>query len=537
MPEDDSRHKPLRYWRALALAKADALEAALELAPRSHVRGEVLCALGRFDEGLALIAAEHGDDRAEWRMLRHAYWLRRAGRAREAAETIEQRLEEWATREEVEMRLAAVRAWLDVGEPSKIAPHLEVITRLSPGRGSALVAQNTRRLDWLPRDLARLANDPALAERGVWFLSQEQSQAAADSLEKGPEAPLGVLPGRQMWNALGDSVSFVPVAEVGVRAARTVYGEGCSAWLYVHPERPGRLWLCLSTRIPAFLWPELSSEPAALCAGLAPYRPEFAADAPHVRDLPRRLRLHVGWPQVPSPYHGTLEPMDHHTFGRVAVCSPFLEAIGWGSEQAEDPHVDFVDRGGMDALFANQSGGGHSTARPAAESYRTRWSRSIVTIEEHHSGYVVDVRYRPSPHPGHVTRLNERFGTALPDDLPLDCYGVVMHFSDDMDTVDELRASITPDLPSEDYWRLSALAALLHDSLELDACLAALPDTLTPVEVARVYGRLGFLLGRLSGHPRLDEDLQFGPFASLMRVSDPYDDEEDSEDGEETDNA
>jgi len=529
VPDEDGTHRTLRAWRALALAKAGRWEDALELAPEGHLRGEVLCALGRFDEGLALIAAARGDDRAEWRTLRHAYWLRRAGRAHEAGEAIEERLK-WATREEAGTRLAAVRAWCDAGEPSRAAPHLAEIGRIAPGLGRALVAEDAQYLEWLPPVAAGLADDAALAGRGVWLLGREESRAAADLLHKGPDAALGVLPGAAMWDALTEAASFVPVAEVEVRAGRSAYADGCTALLCVHPGRPDRLRLCLDPGVPAFLWPELSGDPGALLEGLAPYRPEFAADAPQQRDLTRRLRLHVGWPQVPNPYHGSLEPMDLHTFGRVAVCSPFLEAIGWGTGHEEDPHVRFVDRGGMDALFANESAAVHSAEQPAAESYRTRWSRSVVTIEEHRSGYVVDVRYRPSPHPGHVEGLNERFGTGFPDDLPLDCYGVVMHF-DGADTADDLRATITPGLPREEYWRLSALGALLYDSLELDAFLAALPDDLDLMadEVARVYGRLGFLLERLPRRPDLHADLQTGPFPSALRIPDRYDDEEGNE--------
>ena len=167
------------------------------------------------------------------------------------------------------------------------------------------------------------------------------------------------------------------------------------------------------------------------------------------------------------------------------------------------------------------------------ESYRTQHSRSIFSLEHHRAGWVVDLRYRPSPHAEQTRALNARFGTSFPEDLPLDGIGLLMHFDPAM-TVDELMASVVPDLPGEERWRIYAVGALLHESVALDDWLRQLPGELAwqGDDVAWLYNHLAHLVGRALDRPDLRGPLQSGPpLSSLQPPGTSYgqgDDEEDA---------
>lgn len=538
IPESDEIAKTVRPWRALALAQRGELPAALGLAPEgSHLRGEILCALGQHEAGLALIAKNREDDeQAEWRLLREAVWLRRTGRGREAAEKIEARLKKIA-RFTLRLRVEALRGWLAAGSPDKARKQLKDIAQSAPGLARSLEGRSLEGLDSLPHGLSALAKEAHEAGLGVHFLDRASAAAFEKQLSTGETAPLGVLPGPTTWSALGEGTQYVVVAESSLRPARTAYsGLDVALWL-AHPDRPGKLYLCLNTSIPAFLWPELDADLAALTrwAGLVGER--LSVDEPRVFDLPRRLRLFIGASAVPSPYSGELEELDFHTFARVAVSSPFLESYGWGGEHAEDPHRYFVDRGGLDGMLALRRTAGQDPQRPPMESYRTKHSRSIFTLELHRAGWVIDVRYLPSWEPAHTAAFNARFGTRFPAELPLDCVGLLMHFHPAL-TLDELKASVVPGLPPEELWRIYAVGALWHESVALDAWLAQLPPELAKNgdEVAWIYNHLGYLLKRNLELSDLQAPLQTGPFVSAMLPPEmPADEEDDEEDDDEED--
>lgn len=563
VPSDHELAPHARSWRALALARLGRLDEGLELLSEPcHLKGEILCALGRMDEGLAMIEAEReGADLVEWRALRLAHWLRRAGRARDAGEMLDARLEKIA-RFGAELSTAALQSWLDAGDPARAVPHLEQLHAALPGHALDLALDprlegaplakpivdqaRARDLDWLPDPIRALAGDPRLADLNVAFLDRATSEKLHQQISAGPSAPLGVLPGPSMWPALGDSARYIVVAQSLQRPPRAALVDATILWM-VDPEAPDRVAFCLSPRIPAFLWPSAPADPDAIVSALAPYSRSLVVTDPAERDMDRHLRWFLGSPGVlgvPSPYTGEIEEMDFHTFARVATTSPFLESFAWGSEHAEDPHVYFVDRGGLDGLMALRRTAGMDPERVASESYRLRNSRAVLRLELHPAGFVADLRYLPSPHEGAVRAINERFETRFPEDLPLDCVGVLMHF-DEAEDAERLRASIRPDLPDDEHWRVFALADLLHDSPELEPWLESLPPELEEhaYAIAWTYGRLGFLLRRALDRPDLRLKLQLGPHPSVLAPPEAEDDDddnddadnEDSEDGEEDD--
>ena len=535
IPVGEELADSIRPWRALALARRGEFRPALELVGEGeHLRGEILCALGQFDAGLAIIGAcRDADPMAEWRSLREAAWMRRAGRAREAGKRIEARLKKVA-RFGLRLEVEAIRAWLAAGEPEKARPHHKSIQRSAPGLARALLGQSLSGLDWLPHGLEALAREVHGRGLDVYFLDRETASLHEKDIPTGKSAPRGVLPGPTTWAALAEGTQYVVVAESSVRTSRNpMTGASVALWL-VHPERPGKLYLCLSERIPAFLWPELDATVEDLSRWHELVGEHLVVDEPRLSDFTRRLRLFIGGSAVPSPYTGELEELDFDTFSRVSVSSPFLETYPWGGAHDEDPHRYFVDRGGLDGLFAHQKAGGQSAERPLMQSYRTQLSRSVFSLECHTAGWLIDIRYRPTPEPAHTRAFNSQFGTKYPEDLPLDCVGLLMHFDNAL-TLEELKESVVPGLPREEQWRILAVGALLHESTALDAWLQCLPQDLqrAGLQTAWTYNHLGYLLRRALEHTDLYDPLQSEPYSSSMVPSDMIPDDEDEDDEEE----
>jgi hypothetical protein len=536
--EDDQTQKLARPYRALALAKLGRHEEALAIAPvKGHLRAELLCATGAMKKGLALLEKElDKDESSEWRALRLATWLVRAGRPADAAEGLEKRLERLA-RFAPELRLAALEACLAAKKWKRAQGHLTKLEAESPWIAARVSHPKLRgsRPDvaWIPEAVRALAESPRLAALDIALLGKEQSEERRKRLVSGETAPLGVLPGDAMWAALGDGSRCHVAAVSSCRPGRTAI-EDAEVWWMLDPERPDQLAFCLNPKIPSFLWPTAPPDVDAVLAALAPYRRRLVVDDPPDRQMPGHLRWFLGEPgaiDVPSPYGGDLEPMDFHTFNRVAACSPFLEPVPWASRHKSDPHVYFVNRGGFDGMHAVDDGRGMDPERIPSESYRLRHSRSVLRLELHPTSFVADVRYFPSPHEGAARAVNERFGTRFPEDLPLDVIGVLMHF-DHAESVETIRSAIHEGMPDDEVWRLWRVAALLHDTTELEAWLASLPRAFDAKfdDIAWTYGRLGLLLERAIGNEALRQRIQLGPNQSALRPFFKEDEDDDDDD-------
>lgn len=518
--ESDPTNGPVaRTWAAYALGRLGRHAEALErLRVTSHLRGEVRCAAGDpgglTDMRDALAAAP----KVEWRAVRLAYWLVRLGQPAAAAELLEQRLTTPAV-QSLELKEATVQAWIHAEQPDRAWPHVRDIQRVLPGLArlwaSALgQPAPADELGYLPDDVQAVAIDPR-----VLGLTEAESAQIRARLPSGPPAPVGVLPGPSMWEALGDAAAFIPFGCARVRAPRSAYRDG-PAVLCFHPERPGQIFLCLNPGIPAFLWPAASADAAGLDALLDPHARGWIIDEPQLVDLPRVHAVYLGsgrnYP-VPNPQGGALVPLDLATFDRLAAASPFLEAPGWGAADPTDPFEAFVDRGGVDGISARQAHAAMDPDRMRSVSYRLRWSRGVVELAEGPSGFALSVRYRPSPHVGAVTALNQRFATAFPDDLPLDAVGVFMHMAGALD-LPALVGSVDASLPAREAWRVLGIGMLGHGDRALDDWLAAAPEALRDraAPVAWHYGRLGHLLRLARSMPQLLVPLQTGPHAQEL---------------------
>lgn len=539
--ESDPRNGPLaRTWAAFALARVGRHAEALErLTVASHLRGELRCAMGDAAGGLAdMRSALAAAPQVEWRALRLAHWLRRVGQPEAAGTVLDERLTTPALYS-VELHQAALEAWLLAGDPVRAFPHLLQIERRLPGLARRLVvgfggfepaasrlsASRRASARWLRPSLRSLVEDARVIP-----VSSRESLALRKLFERRESAPIGVLPGPSMWDALADASNFRVFGHCLVRAPRSAQRDSAAMLLFRPGEAPDgpdskrrdNIYLCFSPNIPAFLWPSAPATAEGLTALLAPYARGLGGDDPQLGDLPHTFSVYLGagsnYP-VPDTRNGQLVRLDPMVFSRICAASPFVELPLWGSEHVDDPFQGFVDRDGRDLALATQAHQGMDRDRVRSVSYRLRWSRGIVELSEGPVGYALTVRYRANPHPGSVAAINTRFATEFPADLPLDAVGVCMHFAGALG-FEQLVASISasPTLPAREGWRVVGLGMLAHTGFELDRWLDESHPDLAPLAapVAWSYGRLGWLL-RLAQHmPQLRQPLQTGPHSEEL---------------------
>ena len=539
--ESDPRNGPLaRTWAAFALARVGRHAEALErLTVASHLRGELRCAMGDVAGGLAdMRSALAAAPQVEWRALRLAHWLRRVGQPEAAGTVLDERLTTPALYS-VELQQAALEAWLLAGDPVRAFPHLLQIERRLPGLARRLVAgfagfepaasrlSASRRASarWLRPSLRSLVEDARVIP-----VSSRESLALRKLFERRESAPIGVLPGPSMWDALPDASNFRVFGHCVVRAPRSVQRDAAAMLLFRPGEAPDgpdskrrdNIYLCFSANIPAFLWPSAPATAEGLTALLAPYARGLGGDDPQLGDLPHTFSVYLGagsnYP-VPDTRNGQLVRLDPMVFSRICAASPFVELPLWGSEHVDDPFQGFVDRDGRDLALATQAHQGMDRDRVRSVSYRLRWSRGVVELSEGPVGYALTVRYRANSHPGSVAAINTRFATEFPDDLPLDAIGVCMHFAGALG-FEQLVESVSTNatLPAREGWRVAGLGMLGHAGPDLDRWLDESHPDLAPLAapVAWSYGRLGWLL-RLAQHmPQLRQPLQTGPHSEEL---------------------
>jgi hypothetical protein len=141
--------------------------------------------------------------------------------------------------------------------------------------------------------------------------------------------------------------------------------------------------------------------------------------------------------------------------------------------------------------------------RPAACSFRTRWSGCVLTGECHLDYFlVVQVKYWAASHEQVVQRMNEVQGSAIPLDVPIDLAAALMSFKlIDTDKVIELLGR-----PDEDFAAyLKATVAVLRGNADLDDFLLRVAGDQDPAKrevvafVAHKFDRLSVLRSMLAG--------------------------------------
>ncbi len=264
--------------------------------------------------------------------------------------------------------------------------------------------------------VAELRNDASLQDLGLAWLDAEGQQRTRDLW-------------RSTWNQIPYDDAFhergakrieraVPLAEGQVRRRRLQKTESKMVVVF-DPDEPHVLWLSLSHAMPPAAWAVGGSSAAELRRSIGYYTPE--AD-PTALELPRAERL--------------VKPIDLESFdpikNSIEALELWIDDATWGSAFFDDPWTDVDRDAGMMVLsiYLRKTGAQSPGCRPSL-GYRTLWSRSLMTIEQHPFGhYVFDLKYRPANDKLAIEMLaGSEEGARLPPDLSVDLAASLMRGS------------------------------------------------------------------------------------------------------------
>lgn len=261
----------------------------------------------------------------------------------------------------------------------------------------------------------------ATEELPFYWLSKAQSRRDRAALEQsfhGESGPPGYSlspAARQACRArLGEAI---PVARGPSRSSRSGDVSHEALWL-LDPARPEQLWLALDLAMPPLLWLPAGTQVASVREALAPYvLPRLPARA----ELPAIARGFAG--------NETMLEADHEQLENHFTMTSALDFLSWGSDYDEDPWPgELPEKLHRLALMAKlREFMAQRPTRVRSTSYRSFWSRSIVTLERHGDGwFVMQARYRPSRSLEVVRAFNEQLHTGFPEDLPVDVVAALL---------------------------------------------------------------------------------------------------------------
>ena len=195
----------------------------------------------------------------------------------------------------------------------------------------------------------------------------------------------------------------IPLA-TGPRRTRRLSGTPSDLVLVFDPEAPEHVFASFSDVMPPQLWG--SARPEQLREDLAVYLSEAPTSCAR---LPRVVRL------VKPLGEQTREVIDasieHH--------EPWLDDAAWGSMHVEDPWPSGATLPMVSQAALRERSLRDTPSRFASRSYRSLWSRSVVTVEQHPFGLCAfELRYHPVPGPRAPLELRALKG--FPEDLPVD---------------------------------------------------------------------------------------------------------------------
>lgn len=265
----------------------------------------------------------------------------------------------------------------------------------------------------------------------------------------------------------------IPVAR-GITRSRFLSGNRIQMCLVLDPEEPEVPWISLASAIPPLFWARGGANPADLRKALEPYLVEH----PLKRiSLPRVVRL-----ASPLEMNDPLVIRDS-----VEKLELWMDDRLWHSSFDDDPWVG-ID-GNMSMIDQTQILREVTQEHPGrfpSMSFRTLWSRAILTIEQHPKGvWVFELRYVPAGNAGTIERNNELTRQRLPHDLPVDLAASLLRapcYS--LNQIEELR-----DAGEHPIALLALKAAIEPSELAIDREMRAVAKTLEDDE-----GALGDLI-------------------------------------------
>ena len=221
----------------------------------------------------------------------------------------------------------------------------------------------------------------------------------ADPTASDPACPVSSAADRPAWldalRAAAPDVRWLPAEPLlgcrdrpGVRLVGEVVlaADAPPAQLLFDPQVPTALLARLGPEHPGPLWLAAGCSAESLAAALSPYR---------ARKVPSRLQL----PPAQRRFVGHTESLGQSFAELVArlAAHPALEPTGWGSAYPDDPwprplpaDLPTPTRALLQQRFTAQS-----PDPPRSMTFVTRWSRSLVTLEDHPGGLGLVIAHDP----------------------------------------------------------------------------------------------------------------------------------------------
>ena len=292
--------------------------------------------------------------------------------------------------------------------------------------------------------LAALRADPAAEGAGVRWRTAAGEDSASAAARCSPAA--------------SDSESHW-VGEVLLGADRP------PAQLFWRPAAPQELFAALEPRQPVQLWIPVGDSLATLTAALHRYR---TAAVPSRLQLPLLQRGFVG--------HRDSLGQGFAELAAELAAHPALDPLGWGSAYADDPwprplpaDLPSSTCALLRQHYARQEAGG-----PRSLTFVTRWSRSLVVLEDHAGALVLATTYAGS--------------TASADATPPRAAGAEPAQSA---VTEPIKRAVLEDAPADVRWALSGRAFASASTLEERLRAAAGPAALGGAGEDRVTTLLG----------------------------------------------
>ena len=253
-------------------------------------------------------------------------------------------------------------------------------TAFDPARSESLAAES---LPWL----AALRADPDAERAGVRW------QTAAREAAAGAAAASSL--------AASDSSAW-RVGEVILGADRP------PAQLFWRPASPHELFAKLDPRQPSQLWIPVGNSLATLTLALHRYR---ASAVPSRLQLPLLQRGFVG--------HRDWLGQGFAELAAEFAAHPALDPLSWGSAYADDPWPRPLpaDLPSATCVLLQQHYAMQGEEGPRSLTFVTRWSRSLVVLEDHAGALVLATTYVGATDKAGTTPLPEE-GTGAQPALP-----------------------------------------------------------------------------------------------------------------------
>jgi hypothetical protein len=194
-----------------------------------------------------------------------------------------------------------------------------------------------------------------------------------------------------------------------------------SGYLCLDLRRLDQLWLALSSSTPVTLWVPVGQTPESLALALDTYA--LGKRIPSEEELPNSCRFYMA---SKEDFDGEIRDFEN----RVVV-NEFCDNLMWGSAHERDPYnpaesFEFESLPVLTRAAVFRETLRQASTRLPSTSFRSVYSRSIITITEHYDFWLVRVLYRPTPDSQRpsmeevIEKANERYHLGYPADIPVD---------------------------------------------------------------------------------------------------------------------